>query len=198
MRQLTNKVLLSSAHLQRDETDHADERRRETEHEGEVDGRLVLLALDIREKEERECVNCWASKGQWHSLQIVGSGPSLTKNIRRLIHRKVEVERLGRVKHAASALFLRPLDGNRHAAEERVHPEHDEVDEEDVACHCVDCFAQSRAVRREDAPVEGEHAHFGEAHADVVEVVGCEADFGEGDGGLVIVHYAEIEGHGAG
>jgi hypothetical protein len=121
----------------------------------------------------------------------------LTKDIRRLVHRKVEVERLGRVKHTTRPFLLRPLHAHRHAAEERVHPEDDEVDEEDVARDGVDCFAQRRAVGGEDAPVEGEHAHLGEAHADVVEVVGGEADFGEGDRGGPVVHYAEVKGDGA-
>jgi hypothetical protein len=95
----------------------------------------------------------------------------LTKNITRLVHRKVEIKRLRGVKHTASLRVLRPLHADRHSAEESVHPQHDEVHEEDVAGHGVDCFAQGRAVGREDPPVEGEHAHLGEAHADVVEVV---------------------------
>jgi hypothetical protein len=56
--QLTNQVLLPSARLQRDEADHADQRGSETEHECEVNGRLVLFALDVREEEEGECVDC--------------------------------------------------------------------------------------------------------------------------------------------
>ena len=59
MRQLTNEVLLSSTHHQRDEADHANQRGRKSEHESEVDGRLVLLALHIGEKEEWECVDCF-------------------------------------------------------------------------------------------------------------------------------------------
>jgi hypothetical protein len=56
--QLTNEVLLPSARLQRDEADHADQRGRETEHECEVNGGLVLFALDVGEEEEGECVDC--------------------------------------------------------------------------------------------------------------------------------------------
>jgi hypothetical protein len=52
MAKLTNKVLLPSAHHQRDEADHANQRGRETEHESKVDGGLVVLALDVGEEEE--------------------------------------------------------------------------------------------------------------------------------------------------
>jgi hypothetical protein len=56
-KKLTNKILLPSAHLQRDEADHANQRGRETEHESEVDGGLVVFALNIRKKEEGQGVD---------------------------------------------------------------------------------------------------------------------------------------------
>jgi len=55
--QLTNKVLLPGAYVQRDEADHANQRGRQTEHESKVDGRLVVLALDVWEEEEREGID---------------------------------------------------------------------------------------------------------------------------------------------
>lgn len=46
---LTNEVLLSGAHVQSYEADHTNQRGNNTEHESEVDGRLVVLALHIRQ-----------------------------------------------------------------------------------------------------------------------------------------------------
>jgi hypothetical protein len=64
MVRLTNKVLLPSTDHQRDEADHANQRGRETEHESEVDGGLVVFALDVGEEEEGECVDCKRSANE--------------------------------------------------------------------------------------------------------------------------------------
>jgi hypothetical protein len=138
----------------------------------------VVFALDVGEEEEGEGVDYVAKKNKSQSAakphqktRVQNPRFQLTENITRLVHRKIEIKRLRRIKHAAGPFLLAPLLAHRHAAEEGIHPQHDEVHEEDVSRHGVDGFAQGWAVGGEDAPVEGEHAHFGQAHADVVEVV---------------------------
>jgi hypothetical protein len=68
----------------------------------------------------------------------------------------------------------------------------------DVSGHGVHGFAQRGTVGRENAPVESQHAYLGEAHAHVVEVVRCKADFGKGDGRGPVIHNIHLVGNGAG
>ena len=141
-KELTNKILLPSADHQRNEADHANQRGRETEHESEVDGGFVVFALDVGEEEEGEGVDCCCkqTKVSKQYPQHADESP-LTKDITRLIHSEIEVKRLRRVEDAARPFLLRPLHADRHAAEESVHPEDDEVDQEDVSGHGVDGFS---------------------------------------------------------
>jgi len=122
----------------------------------------------------------------------------LTKDVRRQVHGKVEVERDRRVEDTAGTLFPRPLNRHRDATVEGVHPEDDHVSSADVSSNSVHGFAKRGTVGREDAPVECQHAHFGEAHAHIVEVVRCKADFGESNGRSPVIHHIELEGNSAG
>ena len=119
-------------------------------------------------------------------------GKLLTEYVRGQVHRKVEVERDGRIEDTASTLFLRPLHRYRDTAVEGVHPQDDRVSNADVGGYSIHGFAKRGAIGREDAPVESQHAHLREAHSNIVEVVRSKADFGEGHRGSPVIHNVEL------
>jgi len=127
-----------------------------------------VRCLHSWEEEKRKCVD--------YTTSLVGViVPSmrclLTEHVRRQVHGEVEAEWQRCVEHAASALFLGPLDRHRDTAIEGVHPQDNEVSSADVSGYNVDGLAKRGTAGREDAPVESQHADFREAHADIVEVV---------------------------
>lgn len=93
------------------------------------------------------------------------------------VQREVEDEGLGSVKDAASAVFLRPLNGDILAAEESIIPENCHVGDADESGDAPKSLAHGgTSFGGEISPVERQHAHLREAHSDIVKVVGGEGD----------------------
>lgn len=102
---------------------------------------------------------------------------SLTNKVAGQIEGKVEDKRLGGVEDAAGAFFLRPLHGNVLATKEGIVPQDSHIRQADKCGNAVEDLAHARAdVVAEVGPVEGQHAQFGETHAEIVEIVGGKGD----------------------
>jgi hypothetical protein len=102
-----------------------------------------------------------------------------TSNVASQVEGEVENERLRRIKDTARAFFHGPLNRNILAAEESIIPENYHVRDADKGGNTVQRLAHdgAHACRGEEVrPVESQHAHLGEAHADIVKVVGGKGD----------------------
>lgn len=150
---LTNKVLLSSAHFQADKSDNT---------------------RDNCQSSQRKC-ECDAIGTLKHASRQQDGWNSIDDKIAGQVESEVENERLRRVEHRARAVFLAPLYRHVGATEERIVEQNCQVTGDDKCGHGVEHLAQSRVGRQvEICPVEGKHTELGEAHTNIVEVVGRE------------------------
>jgi len=148
--ELTNKVLLTSTNLEAGESHNA---RRNSE------------------RTERECKTNTSRRPQY-TLHQKHHWNCIDREVASQVEGKVQDERLWRVENRARALFLRPLHGHRCAAEEGIVEEDSQVARNDKSRDTEEHLAQSRVTGEvEECPVESQHAEFGEAHSDIVEVV---------------------------
>jgi hypothetical protein len=147
---LTNKVLLPRAHLQAHKPHDTRDNRQRTQRERQ---RNTARAPEHTPREQ------YGRNGVYN--KVAGE-----------VEGEVEDEGLGGVEHGARAVLLAPLDGHIGAAEEGVVKQDGQVASHHEAGHAEEHLAQPWVGGEvEVGPVEGEHAEFGEAHADVVEVV---------------------------
>lgn len=147
---LTNKVLLPRAHLQAHEPHNTRDDRQRTQ----------------RERQRN------TARAPEHTPCEQNGRDGVYNKVAGEVEREVEDEGLGGVEHGARAILLAPLDGHIGAAEEGVVEQDGQVASHHEAGHAVEHLAQPGVGGQvEVGPVEGEHAEFGEAHADVVEVV---------------------------
>lgn len=176
-KRLTDEVGLAGADLEGDEADDGGEDGQGTEDKGQGDA-LGGREGALDEQGEGQSVDCALVSARWPSNNK-GSGMRRTDEVAGQVEGKVEDEGLRGVEDAAGTLLLRPLDGDVGAAEEGVVEEDGEVAGADEGGDAPEGLTDARAgVDGEVGPVEGDHAELGEAHADVVEVVGGEADLG--------------------
>jgi hypothetical protein len=148
---LTNKVLLAGSDLERGEADDSGDDGKGTEAEG--DGYTSgLLEYTLSQKNE---------------------GNSVANKVASQVERKVEDEGLRGVEYRACAVLLRPLHRNISAAEECVVEEDGQVARDDKSSHAPQHLAHGGlGLEVKEGPVKRQHAELGEAHAEIVEVVG--------------------------
>ena len=147
---LTNEVFLASANLQAHKAHDSRSNSKRTQPERKSNAsRVPQHALD--EKHDRDSVD---------------------DEVASQIERKVQDKRLGRIKHGACAFLLGPLYGDGGSTKESIVEENGEVARDDESGKGEEHLAQTRVTREvEEGPVKRQHAEFGEAHADIVEVV---------------------------
>jgi len=123
------------------------------------------------ERTERECKTNTSRRPQY-TLHQEHNRNRVDSQVASQVESKVQDKRLWRVENGARALFLRPLHRYRCTAEEGIVEEDSQVARDDKSRNTEEHLAQSRVTSEvEERPVESQHAEFGEAHADIVEVV---------------------------
>lgn len=155
MERLTNEVLLTSANLQAYETHDARSNSKSTQSERKSHASGVPQHA-LCEKYDRDGVD---------------------DEVASQVERKVQDEGLRRIKHGACTFLLGPLYGYGGSAKESIVKENGQVARDDESGKGEEHLAQARVTREvEKGPVKRQHAEFGKAHADIVEVVGSEGD----------------------
>jgi len=120
---------------------------------------------------ERKCKTNTSRRPQ-DALHEQYNRNSVDREVASQVESKVQDERLWRVENGASPLLLGPLHRHGCTAEERIVEEDSQVARDDKSRDTEEHLAQSRVTSEvEERPVESQHAEFGEAHSDIVEVV---------------------------